>query len=304
MGLRFLGGLRGRKELLRVWTDEQFEDYPIVTGPNPQYWGRGCQVTFSHEGRTVTHKGLVVLAGPLRDQWRQKRRQRLQALEAELAQVRADIGQPRLRSVKTVQRRANSKLRNSNVGNFMQVNAYETPTGAVNLHWQLNNEALAVQERLDGRYLLVTNDYSLTHQQMFQIYRDKDGGEKRFFISKQDLKVSPIYLHKDQRISSMLLLNMLALLAYSLLERQMRQQGLQLTTRQLIRKLEQLCLIETRCHDGSCLYRLSPISHECQLLLQLVSLALNELLQEQDTPLLSLQKKIPKIILPQLPLKC
>ncbi|MCP4168808.1 MAG: hypothetical protein GY759_23325 [Chloroflexi bacterium] len=55
----------------------------------------------------------------------------------------------------------------------MQVSAYETPTGAVNLHWQLNNEALAVQERLDGRYLLVTNDYSLTHQQMFQIYRDK-----------------------------------------------------------------------------------------------------------------------------------
>ncbi|MCP4168809.1 MAG: hypothetical protein GY759_23330 [Chloroflexi bacterium] len=80
VGLRFLGGLRGRKELLRVWTDEQFEDYPIVTGPNPQYWGRGCQVTFSHEGRTVTNKGLVVLAGPLRDQWRQKRRQRLQAL--------------------------------------------------------------------------------------------------------------------------------------------------------------------------------------------------------------------------------
>ena len=297
-GLRFLGGLRGRKDLLNVWTDEQFEAYPIVSGPDPHYWGRGCQVTFKHEGRTVTHKGLVVLAGPLRDEWRQNRQQQLQALQEELARVRSDIGQPRLRSIKAVQRRVNSKLRTSNVGKFIQVNVYESPAGGVTLHWQLDTEALALKERLDGRYLLVTNDNSLSHQQMFQLYRDKDGGEKRFLISKQDLKVSPIYLHQDQRIAAMLLLNMLALLAYSLLERQMRQQGLSLTTRQLIRKLEQLSLIETRCQDGSRLYRLTPISSECQQLLDLVAVALNELLQER------FPHPLPQLIQPQLPLRC
>jgi transposase len=297
-GLRFLGGLRGRKDLLNVWTDEQFEAYPIVSGPDPHYWGRGCQVTFKHEGRTVTHKGLVVLAGPLRDEWRQNRQQQLQALQEELARVRSDIGQPRLRSIKAVQRRVNSKLRASNVGKFIQVNVYESPAGGVTLHWQLDTEALALKERLDGRYLLVTNDNSLSHQQMFQLYRDKDGGEKRFLISKQDLKVSPIYLHQDQRIAAMLLLNMLALLAYSLLERQMRQQGLSLTTRQLIRKLEQLSLIETRCQDGSRLYRLTPISSECQQLLDLVAVALNELLQER------FPHSLPQLIQPQLPLRC
>ena len=297
-GLRFLGGLRGRKDLLNVWTDEQFEAYPIVSGPDPHYWGRGCQVTFKHDGRTVTHKGLVVLAGPLRDEWRQNRQQQLQALQEELARVRSDIGQPRLRSIKAVQRRVNSKLRASNVGKFIQVNVYESPAGGVTLHWQLDTEALALKERLDGRYLLVTNDNSLSHQQMFQLYRDKDGGEKRFLISKQDLKVSPIYLHQDQRIAAMLLLNMLALLAYSLLERQMRQQGLSLTTRQLIRKLEQLSLIETRCQDGSRLYRLTPISSECQQLLDLVAVALNELLQER------FPHSLPQLVQPQLPLRC
>lgn len=294
-GLRFLGGLRGRKELLRAWADEQFQDYPIVSGPDPHYWGRGCQVTFKHEGRTVTYRGLVVLAGPLRDQLRQNRRKQLQVLEAELAQVRADIGQPRLRSVKAVQRRVNSKLKKSKAAKFMQVNVYEIPGGEVNLHWRLDSEAVAEQERLDGRYLLVSNDWTLSHQEMFQLYRDKDGGEKRFLISKQDLKVSPIYLHKDQRIAAMLLLNMLALLAYSLLERQIRQQGLQLTTRQLIHKLEQLSLIETRCHDGSRLYRLTDTSPECQHILLLVSVALNELVHKKISP---------QLIYPQLPLQC
>jgi len=90
-GLRFLGGLRGRKQLLKVWTDEQFQAFPIVPGSDPQYWGRGCEVTFSHDGRTITHKGLVVLAGPLRDEWRQNRQEQLQALEGELTQVRSDV---------------------------------------------------------------------------------------------------------------------------------------------------------------------------------------------------------------------
>jgi hypothetical protein len=31
--------------------------------------------------------------------------------------------------------------------------------------------------------------------------------EKRFTICKSDLKVSPVYLHQDDRIASMLLLN-------------------------------------------------------------------------------------------------
>jgi hypothetical protein len=225
----------------------------------------------------------VVLAGPLRDEWRQSRRQNLQALEEELAQVRADIGQPYLRSLKAVQRRVNARLRESKVGKFMQVNVYETPSGDINLHWQLDTEALAARERLDGRYLLVSNDWSLSHQEMLQLYRDKDGGEKRFLISKQDLKVSPIYLHKDERIAAMLLINMLALLAYSLLERQMRQQGLQITTRQLIRKFEHLAVIETRCHDGSRLHRLTPLSPECQHILQLVKVALDDLLDAHFT---------------------
>ena len=126
--------------------------------------------------------------------------------------------------------------------------------------------------------------------------------EKRFLISKQDLKVSPIYLHQDQRIAAMLLLNMLALLAYSLLERQMRQQGLQLTTLKLSRKLEQLSLLETRCHDGSRLYRLTPISPECEHILQLVARVLNDLLQEHFPE--QSAHRLPERTHPSLPSRC
>jgi len=303
VGLRHLTGLKTQQKehraLLKVWNDEQFEAYPIVSGPNPQYWGRGCTVTFNHAGRTATHKGLVVVSGPLRDQFRLARKTRLQELDKALSQVRKDIGQPRLRTLKSVTRRVNARLNASKVGHLMETTVYETPTGQVNMFWQVNQSLLAQKERLDGRYMLVTNDWSLSHHKMFRLYREKDGGEKRFLISKSDLKVTPIYLHKDRRIAAMLMLNMVALLAYSIIERQIRQQGLQITTRQLIRKLQNLTLIETRFIDGSVMRRLTPVSPECLAILHFVATALETLVEEVfPTPYLTSSSLPPPLLLP------
>lgn len=291
-GLRHLTGLRcTRKEhkaLLTRWPTAQFTAFPLEAGPDPQYWGHGCTVTFTYDGQTVTHKGLVVLSGPMRDQLRQNRQAQLAVLEQELTRLRAKIGQPYYRTVQAIQRSANARCRDSKVGHLMTISVYETAAGSVNLYWQLDQAALYQAEQKDGRYLLVTNDWSLSHQQMFALYRQKDGVEKRFTICKRDLKVSPVYLHQDQRIASMLLLNMVALLAYSLLERQVRQSGLQLTTRQLIKRLETLTLIETHCRDGSRLRRLTPVEPEVAVILQLVTRVLDDLLVTPATRLMPL----------------
>jgi transposase len=278
--LRYLAGLRclrkEHKALLTRWPEEQFTAYPLTE--DNRYWGRGCALTFRHQGQTATHQGLVVLAGPIRDQLRQSRQNQLAALAQELAHLRTQIGQPRLRTtVQAVQRRAQARLRESQVGRLMSVTAYQTETGQVDLRWQIDRYAWWQAEQRDGRYLLVTNDWSLSHRQIFQLYRAKDGVEKRFHVCKSDVQVSPLYLHQDQRIASMLLLNMLALLAYTLLERQLRQQGLQLTTRQLLQRLEHLTLIETHCYDGSCLRRLTPVDPALASILSLVALALDDL---------------------------
>lgn len=281
LGLRYLAGLRcskkEHKSLLTKWRTAQFKEYPTIEGSDPQYWGRGCTVTFEHDGKTVHHRGLVILAGPLRDQLQESRRTQLTALEKELTLLKAKIGQPYYRTVKRVQRSANARCKASKVGQFMSISVWETADGQIELQWCVNQDTLWEAEEQDGRYLLVTNEWSLSHKEMFALYREKDGVEKRFRISKSDLKVSPIYLHQDKRIASMLLLNMIALLAYSLLERQMRQNGVQITVRELIKRLEVVSMVETHCHDGSYLQRLTPIDPETALILEWVSEALQEL---------------------------
>ena len=97
----------------------------------------------------------------------------------------------------------------------------------------------------------MTNDPHLTYSEMLALYRKKDTLEKRFEVTKQDLKVRPLHVHSDERIQAMLLINLIALLAYSLLERQAEQAGLCLTARRIIDQLSTLQVQVIEAWDGS-----------------------------------------------------
>jgi hypothetical protein len=159
----------------------------------------------------------------------------------------------------------------------MRVEAYTTAEGRVDLHWWVDTDALWHARQADGRYLLATNDWTLTPCRMFELYRAKDGVEKCFRVSKQVLRVRPIYVHSDERIEALLLINLLALLVYNLLERELHQHGLPLTTRRLIEQLETLMVIETHCWDGSVVCRLTPVSEEQRQLIGFLSTLMSEL---------------------------
>lgn len=294
IGLRHLTGLKTtapeHQKLIERWSDEQFALHPIVEGDNPQYWGRECQVLLTHKDKSdkseesVTHKGLVVLAGPIRDSLQQARQKKLDALETVLTQTRDRIGQPRFNSLKVVNRSVNARLKESGVSKFVLVDVQEKPAPddkpipktapRISLHWQLNEQALAHAQHRDGRYLLVTNDYSLSPTDMFRLYRQKDGVETCFHVLKSDLKVSPLFLHKDKRISSMIFINMVALLAYNMLQRQVQQHGLHMTTRQIIKQLDNLVIIETLFLDGSCSLRMTDVEPEILQTLAFINHAL------------------------------
>ena len=249
------------------------------------YVGHTCPVVFQYRGQTVVHHGLVVISRPMQQALRDTRTGHFQALEENLTKVRQQIGQRRHRTAAQVQRRAATCCRRSAVGHLVQVQATEE-NGQMILRWTVDQKKLQAEERRDGRYLLVTNDPNLSPAQMLARYRQKDGLEKRFRVCKQELRVSPIYLHKDERITGMLLIHMLALLTYSLLERQVHRHGLALTTRRIIAALEDLTVIETHCWDGSVLARLTPLSADQAQLLVALAEIVSELRRPQPRPAL------------------
>ena len=274
--IRYLAGLQPQKtvhrQLVESVGESEFYRHPLTDERGKEgYWGVSVEVPFEHEGKKVTHRGLVVLSGPMRSAHAKTRAKQFRALWSELRTVaeKASQNKPRYRSAKSVLSIAQTRLRNSKVGKFVEVWT-SGEKGNIQLHWRVKKEELIATMWLDGRYLLVTNDPDLTPKQMLTVYRQKDGVEKRFTVAKQDLEVSPIYLHEDDRIKAMLLINMLALLAYSILEHQMRRHGLQMTTRRLIEQLSELSIIETHCWDGSVTIRPTPITPEQMQLVRMM----------------------------------
>lgn len=265
-GLRYLAGLAAGKkvhrQLLELTGEAELRRCPL--GPHRGrygYWGKPVALFFEHDQHQVFHRGLVMLSGPMRFALYRSRAQQFRALWQAFGEIqaKADAGQVRYRSPAQVRQRAETQCRQSKVGQFVTV-AADYQDERIVLTWQVNVPLLRQAMAQDGRYLLATNDPSLTPARMFELYRAKDGVEKDFRICKSQLKVSPLFLHKDERIEAMLLLNMLALLAYTLLERQARQSGLHLTTRRIIEQLEPLTVIETECRDGSRFYRLTSLT--------------------------------------------
>jgi hypothetical protein len=176
--LKYLAGLKAQKkehvELLKVVPEAQFRAHAL-TAERGRYatYGLACTVTFTHAGRSVTHRRLVVIAGPMCHAARQARAQALRALRAELTAVRAKIGGKRCRSLKEVQARADTCLRRSDVGRLMRAEAFTTGEGGVDLRWWVDTYALWQAMQSDGRYLLVTNDWSLSPQRMLELYHAK-----------------------------------------------------------------------------------------------------------------------------------
>ncbi len=121
--------------------------------------------------------------------------------------MRAKLGQKRYRSVQDVQAWAATCLRHSPVGHLLFVTVEQTASGAVDLHWAVDRRALFKAMQQDGRYLLVTNDLHLAPRRMLELYRSKDAVEKRFLVAKQDLRILPLYVHSDELIRVLLLVN-------------------------------------------------------------------------------------------------
>ena len=91
------------------------------------------------------------------------------------------------------------------------------------LTWQLNEEALAQEQRCDGVFPLVTNASRLDALEALRTYKRQPTIEKRFSQLKTDFAVAPIWLKEVSRVQALLGLYFFVLLTQSLLERELRQ---------------------------------------------------------------------------------
>jgi hypothetical protein len=95
--------------------------------------------------------------------------------------------------------------------------------GKLTLAWQRNQDAITYAASFDGIYALATNlPGRLSAGHVLRLYKDQQIVERRHRDIKQTLKVRPIFLHNDDRVSALLSIVGISLLIFGLIEARTR----------------------------------------------------------------------------------
>jgi len=98
-----------------------------------------------------------------------------------------------------------------------------TRHGKLTVTWQRNQDAITTAASFDGIYALATNlPGRITAGTVLRLYKDQQIVERRHRDMKQTLKVRPIFLHNDDRVSALLSIVGISLLIFGLIEAQTR----------------------------------------------------------------------------------
>jgi transposase len=131
--------------------------------------------------------------------------------------------------------------------------------GELTLSFSINDEQLAVAKERDGRYMLATNR-PLSEEEMLTHFKRQDRIEKRIGAIKGPIQIRPMFLHKQERIESLVFICMLALLAFSILEMLAKRNGISMTGDSILKQFQTSTVIHTTFKDGSCWKQLAPLT--------------------------------------------
>lgn len=157
------------------------------------------------------------------------RHRALAAAETALTRIRNGLGGRYYKTQKDVDTKV-ATIIGKNITGLLHVNTGTDPdTGKPTLTWQRDQDAITATARLDGLYALATNLLDpkprkpLTALNILKIYKDQWIVEQRHRDLKQTLRVRPIFLHNDDRITALVAVVGIALLIFGLIEAELRQ---------------------------------------------------------------------------------
>lgn len=251
----------GRK-LLRKVSTEELTDHPLAYRPQRAERDRSFQpyqgvlrpLELEHpepDHKPLELQALVVFSPGKARLDAQLRETNLTKLETKLADLTAKLNRRPYTKVEAVEKRLKALLSHHPARPFLAV-SLEDQEGSLVLTWQRQEDAIAQAAELDGRYLLVTNDFGLDASTMLTLSKRRDVPEKRFSTVKGPLAVRPVYVHKQQRVLGLVFCTLVALLELECKRASIPRSG---TT--LFQEFASLSMVVTTFPDGTVLRRQS-----------------------------------------------
>jgi transposase len=189
-----------------------FADTMTVTGPrkrDPEYTLRRVFVFSSARAEAARHT----------------RDKKLDRARGDLGRLVRGLGSRHYNTVEKVAARVHSIAEKRRVDDYLRTTTGTDHNGQPTLEWHFDQAALDAEAATDGWYALLTNlPDSVSAEQVLARYKHQPAtSERRYHDVKGPLAVAPMFLHTNRRIAALIGVICLALLVYSLIERETRR---------------------------------------------------------------------------------
>jgi len=230
-----------------------YQPQRAAKGAEPGYYGVWREHTVSHEGQSAHLRVLVVHSVGKARLDAEKRQTLLDRLLERLAAIQAQLNQRKYKRRAYTLEQIHLAQRGNATTPLLDIDL-QGEDGALVLHYEVNAAKLAQAVQRDGRYPIMTNCGDLSASEVLRHLKEQDQLEKRFWVLKGPLQIHPLWLHKDERLVSLVLVLMIALLVYCLLEYLVRRGQRQITGRALLDSFASYTVVLLRFADGSQLW--------------------------------------------------
>jgi transposase len=161
-----------------------------------------------------------------RKAYEQAQRERsMQRVAEALGKVQGAVEAGRLKDPAKIGARAERALSQHHGARYY---SYEVP-GPGSFQFDIDPTKMAAETRREGRYILKTNDLTLTPQQSVGLYKQLSDVEWAYRDLKDVIRMRPIYHQRDDRVKAHLLVATLALFLKRTLQQQLTEAGVPLT---------------------------------------------------------------------------
>ena len=271
LGIGYLGPLatiKAYEEVLMSCSTEELLTHPLDYHPQNQkadepsrYYGLLTEVTIFDEKtkKSVSAQALLLYSRNKAKLDLSKRETLLNRYLTRLKQIKEYLNQRKYKKAGYTEaqiKKAQNTYRSVAALVDVQLSGSD---GQLTLCFEINQKKLAQAKERDGRYLLVTNR-PLSALEMLTRFKQQDKVEKRNRTIKGPIRIRPIFLHKQERIESLIFICMLALLVFSILEMEAKRRGIVMTGTALIEQFATLSAVYSFFNDGSCYRQLVPLT--------------------------------------------
>jgi len=196
---------------------------------------------------------LLCLNTEKREDSRSYRKMCINRTKEELDKLIMGLGKNRrIKNRDDAMRKAGAISKLNYTGKYFKIRTEDSDENSLGftVKYELNKKAIAEDSKLDGTFLIRTNEDKYSEKKLLEVYKNLSKVENAFKIIKNDLYLRPMNHRKESRVKGHVYLCVISYFIMNAIDYISKKAGLNKSSRRIIRELESINLIDIDLPNG------------------------------------------------------